>query len=140
MGHDVIAGAETHSLQHGSQNRCRTNHAIVQQIGMRQMPRARKMPAARTVSRVLSGELRARAGVEHMRVAVELTLEGLPIDQTDRTAPGNARKRPLEGATLAGRPVAEESAGQPPFRMTALTPKYCRMNQTRAALVIWPPS
>ena len=41
MGDDVIAGAEARPLQHISQNRCRTDEAIVEQIGMRQMPGAR---------------------------------------------------------------------------------------------------
>ena len=45
------------------------------------MPGAREMPAARPVARVFSGELRAGAGVEHMRGPVKPTLEGLPIDQ-----------------------------------------------------------
>ena len=48
---------------------------------MGQVAGTREMPAARTVARVLSGELGARTGVEHMRSAVELTLEGLAIDR-----------------------------------------------------------
>src|SRR5437867_10565676 len=104
------------------------------------MPGTRQMAAAGAVAHVLSGELGARAGVEHMRVAVELTLEGLPIDQTNDPAPGTARKPPVAGAAPAGSPVGEERAGQPPFRMTALAPKYCRMNHTRAASVICPRS
>jgi hypothetical protein len=67
--------------QHASQRQRRTNDAIVQQIDMGQVAGTREMPAARTVARVLSGELGARTGVEHMRSAVELTLEGLAIDQ-----------------------------------------------------------
>ena len=54
MGDDVIAGAEAYPLQHISQNRCRTDNAVVQQIGMRQMPGAREMPTATTVAGVLS--------------------------------------------------------------------------------------
>ena len=81
MGDDVIAWAKSDTLQHISQNRCRTNDAIIHQIGMRQMPGTRQMPTATTVAGVLSSELRAGAGVEHMRRAVKLTLEGLPIDQ-----------------------------------------------------------
>jgi hypothetical protein len=67
----------------------------------------------------------------------QIDTEGLPIDPkpTD-PAPGTARKPPFEGPAPAGSPVGEESTGQPPFRMTALTPKYRRMNQTRAALVM----
>src|ERR1700759_973275 len=34
-------------------------------------------------------------------------------------APGTVRKPPLEGSAAAGSPVADESAGQPPFRITA---------------------
>ena len=83
MGDDVITGAEADALQHASERRCRTNNAIVQQIRMRQMPGAREMSAASPVAGVLSSELRAGAGVEHMCGAVELTLEGLAIDQTD---------------------------------------------------------
>ena len=52
---------------------------------MRQMTSTREMPAARTVAHILSGELRARSAVEHMRVAIKLMLEGLAIDQTDGT-------------------------------------------------------
>src|SRR6266404_5554316 len=70
MGYDVIARAEADPLQHGAQSRRRTNHAILEQIGMRQMSGTREMPAASPVAHVLSGELGARAGVEHMRVAV----------------------------------------------------------------------
>jgi len=89
MGHDVIAWAEAYPLQHRSHSRCWTNKAIVQQIGMRQMPGTWKMPAAGTVAHVLSSELCARTGVEHMRVAVKLTLEGLPIDQTNGPCAGD---------------------------------------------------
>jgi len=85
MGHDVIARAEADPIQHGAQNRRRANDAILQQIGVREMPGTREMPAAGPVAHVLSRELGARAGVEHMCVTVELTLEGLPIDQTDGT-------------------------------------------------------
>jgi hypothetical protein len=87
MGDDVIAGAEARPLQHISQNRCRTDNAVVQQIGMRQMPGTWEMPAAGTVAHVLPSELCARTGVKHMRVAVKLTLEGLPIDQTNGPCP-----------------------------------------------------
>ena len=73
MGDDVIARAESDALQHASQSRCRMNKAIIQQIGMRQMPGAREMPATNAVAGVLSSELRAGAGVEHMRRAVKLT-------------------------------------------------------------------
>src|SRR5262249_55431009 len=70
MGHDVIAWAEPHSLQHGSKSRCRTHSAIVEQFGMRQMPGTREMPGAGAVAHVLSSELCARTGVENMRVAI----------------------------------------------------------------------
>jgi hypothetical protein len=36
-----------------------------------------------------SGELRARSGVKHVHIAVKLTLEGLPIYQTDGTRTGD---------------------------------------------------
>src|ERR1700722_5927630 len=75
MGYDVIALAESHLLQHGAQYLWRTHDAVVQQVGVRQMPCARQMPATRALAHVLSGELRARTAIEHMRVAVELTLE-----------------------------------------------------------------
>ena len=81
MGDDMIAWAKSDALQHASQRRGGTNEAIVHQIGMRQMPGAREMPTATTVAGVLSSELCACAGVEHMRRAVKLTLEGLSIDQ-----------------------------------------------------------
>src|SRR5258708_34593738 len=57
------------------------------------MPGAREMPAASTVARVLSGELRAGTGVEDMRVAVKLTLEGLAIDQAYGPSAGNGVER-----------------------------------------------
>jgi hypothetical protein len=47
------------------------------------MPSTWEMPTARTITHILSGKLSARSGVEHMRVTVELTLEGLPVDQTN---------------------------------------------------------
>jgi hypothetical protein len=56
---------------------------------MRQMPGTREMPTARTVAHILSGELRARSGVKQVRIAVKLTFEGLPIDQTDGTRTGD---------------------------------------------------
>ena len=56
---------------------------------MRQVPRTREMPAARTITHILSGELGARSAVEHVRLAAKLTLEGLPIDQTDGTRTGD---------------------------------------------------
>jgi len=87
------------------------------------MPGAREMPAATTVASVRSGELRAGAGVEHMRGAVELMLEGLLIGQTDGSSPRNRPETPFECPTPTGNPPAPESAGQPPLRMTALTPK-----------------
>ena len=84
MGDDVVARAKSCAVQHASQNRCRTNIAILQQIDMREMPSTREMSAASAVAGVLSSELSAGAGVEHMRRTVKLTLEGLPIDQANR--------------------------------------------------------
>ena len=83
VGHDVIARAEPHLLKHGTQCWRRPNNAIIQQIDMRQMPGAREMAAAGPLAHVLAGELGAGARVEHMRFAVQLTLEGLPINQSD---------------------------------------------------------
>jgi hypothetical protein len=83
MGHDVIARAESHLLEHGAQYLWRTHDAVVQQVGVRQVPCTRQMPAARALAHVLSGELRARPAIEYMRVAVELTLEGLSINQAN---------------------------------------------------------
>ena len=56
---------------------------------MRQVPRTRKMPAARPITHILSGELGARSAVEYVCVATKLTLEDLPIDQTNRTRTGD---------------------------------------------------
>jgi hypothetical protein len=65
MGHNVIARAEPDPLQHGSQCQCRTNNAIVQQIGMRQMAGAREMPA--------TAALRMSSPVNSARVRVSNT-------------------------------------------------------------------
>jgi hypothetical protein len=92
-----MAWAVRDPLQHGAHNRGRTNHSILQQIAMRQVPGTRQMPAASPVAHVLSRELRARAGVEHMRVAVELPLEGLPIDQTNGPSAGDRAEAALRG-------------------------------------------
>jgi hypothetical protein len=70
VGHDVIARAEPHLLQHGAQSWRRPNNAVIQQIDMRQMPGAWEMPAAGALAHVLTGELGADPRIEHMRVAV----------------------------------------------------------------------
>jgi hypothetical protein len=106
MGDDVVARAEACAFQDASQRRCRTNNAIVQQIGMRQVPGTGEMPAASTVARVLSGELGARTGVEDIRVAVKLTLEGLAIDQTYGPSAGNGVERAFR------RPGARRQSGR----------------------------
>jgi len=98
------------------------------------------MPTAAAVAGVLSTELSAGAGVEHMRGTVKLTLEGLPIDQAYGARAGNRPEAGLRGfgalrhSGRCGkcRPAAIQNDG--------LDAEYWSMNQTRAALVIWPPS
>ena len=83
-GSHMVARAKPDSLQHRAQNRGRPNHAILDQVHVRQVPRPWQMAASGTIARVLARELRARPRIEYMRAAVQLTLEGLPIDQTNR--------------------------------------------------------
>src|SRR5262249_24119640 len=68
------------------------------------MSGTREMPTAGPVARVLSSELRARASVEHMRRAVELTLKGLPINQAYRPRAGNRAENTLRGSGSCGQP------------------------------------
>src|ERR1700738_3433074 len=83
------------------------------------MPGTREMSAAGSVAHVLSCELGARAGVEHMRVAVQLTLERLPIDQTNGSRPGDRtetacrwrRTRREPGRGRKGGPAAIQDNG-----------------------------
>ena len=60
MGHNMVARAKPDPLQHRAQSRSRPNHAILEQIRVRQVPRPWQMAAAGTIARVLAGELRAR--------------------------------------------------------------------------------
>ena len=83
MGHNMVARAEPGPLQHRAQSRSRPNHAILEQIHVRQVPRPWQMAAAGTIARVLAGELRARPRIEHMRTTVELIPQSLPVDQPD---------------------------------------------------------
>ena len=84
MGHDMVAGAKSDPLQHRAQRRRRPNHAILDQVHMRQVTRPRQMAATGTITRVLAGELRARPRIEHMRATVELIPQSLAVDQPDR--------------------------------------------------------
>ena len=84
MGHNMVARAKPDPLQHRAQSRRRANHAIFEQIHVRQVPGPWQMSAAGTIARVLAGELRARPRVEHMRAPVELIPQSLTVDQPDR--------------------------------------------------------
>src|SRR5207248_8663995 len=72
MGHDMVARTKSGPLQHCTQSRCRPNHAILDQVHVRQVPRPGKMAAAGTIARVLAGELGAGPRIEDMRPTVEL--------------------------------------------------------------------
>jgi len=122
MGHDMVARAKPDPLQHRAQSRGRPNHAILEQIHVRQVPRPRQMAAAGTVARILAGQLRARPRIEYMRATVELIPQRLPVDQPDRPDPGIARKSPEAAGVAGSSPVADARTGQPPFRMTAFRP------------------
>jgi hypothetical protein len=104
MGDDVVAWAESRPLLHGSQRSCRTNNAIVQQIGMRQVPGTREMPTAGAVAHVLSSELFARTGVEHMSVALKLAFENPPIDQTNGPCSGDHPETALRAPATRRQP------------------------------------
>jgi hypothetical protein len=59
----MVARAKPDPLQHRAQSRGRPNHAILEQVHVRQMPRPWQMPAAGTIARVLASELRARTAL-----------------------------------------------------------------------------
>jgi hypothetical protein len=63
MGHNMVARAKPDPLQHRAQSRRRANHAIFEQIHVRQVPGPWQMAAAGTIARVLASELRARPRV-----------------------------------------------------------------------------
>jgi hypothetical protein len=80
----MIARAKPNPLQHRAQRRRRPNHAVLEQITVRQVPRAWEMAAAGAIARILASELRARPRIEHMRPTVELIPQRLQVDQPDR--------------------------------------------------------
>ena len=79
MGHNMVARAKPDPLQHRAQSRGRPNHAIIEQVHVRQVPRPWQMAAAGTIARVLAGEFRARPRIEHMRATVQLIPQSLPV-------------------------------------------------------------
>lgn len=81
----MIARAEPDPLQHRVQSCGRANHAVLQQVHMRQVPGPRQMAAAGAIARVLAGEFRARPRIEHMRATVELIPQRFPVNQPDRS-------------------------------------------------------
>ena len=85
MGHDMIARAEPDALQHRAQSCGRPNHAVLQQVHMRQVPGSGQMAAAGAVPRVLAGEFGACPRIEHMRATVELIPQRYPVNQPDRS-------------------------------------------------------
>jgi hypothetical protein len=122
MGHDMVARAKPDPLQHRAQGRGRSNHAVLDQVHVRQVPRSRQVAAAGTIARVLAGEFCARPRIVDLRATVELIPQTLPVDQPDRPDPGTARKLPAEGAAAGGSPAADARTGQPPFSMAAFKP------------------
>jgi hypothetical protein len=97
------------------------------------------MAAARPVAHVFSGELRAGSGVEDVRVTVELTLEDLPIDQTNGPCAGDRPETASRSLSRYRRSGLWGRHGPTAIQDDALTPKYCSMNHSRAeALVIRP--
>src|SRR4029077_11654231 len=99
MGHDMVARAKPDPLQHRAQNRSRPNHAILDQVHMRQVPRPRQMAAAGTIARILARELRARPRIEYLCTAVELLAYILAVDQPARPGP---RHRPEAARSSRG--------------------------------------
>ena len=84
MGHNMVTWAKPDPLQHRAQSRGGPNHAILEQIHVRQVSRPGEMAAAGAIARVLAGELRARPRIKHVGATVELIPQSLPVDQTDR--------------------------------------------------------
>ena len=70
MGHDMVAEAKSDPLQHRAQRRRRPNHAILDQVHMRQVTRPRQMAATGTITRVLA----ERSKVGHRRALAERIL------------------------------------------------------------------
>src|SRR5262249_9775912 len=58
---DVIAWTKARTLQHGPQHRRWSDDPVLHQLGVRQMPRARQMPATWPAACVLAGISAQRA-------------------------------------------------------------------------------
>jgi len=113
MGHDMVAGAKSDPLQYRAQRRRRPNHAILDQVHMRQVTRPRQMAATGTITRVLAGELRARPRIEHMRATVELIpskSRGRPARPTLTPTPPGNRQRMAVLPTAARSPMQGQAS------------------------------
>jgi hypothetical protein len=137
---DMVAGLKSGLGQKIAQIPGRLQAAVVKKAPMRQQPRTPQVTAAGIASEILARELARSSGIEDRDVPTGL--QGLPVDKSD----GSGRRpcpecRWVRGSTaLPNRSSPPRIADHPQFNMTASPPRYCRMNQTRAASVMRPSS
>ena len=133
---DMVAGLKSGLGQKIAQIPGRLQAAVVKKAPMRQQPRTPQVTAAGIASEILARS----SGIEDRDVPTGL--QGLPVDKSD----GSGRRpcpecRWVRGSTaLPNRSSPPRIADHPQFNMTASPPRYCRMNQTRAASVMRPSS